>query len=177
MRLMINDYLDTMATSVSNGCSASGFSSTLTALIVKVYKNIMAKFGTWGNHYIGESDNEVELINALKELHENMIRHNAFRFDLIKAEFPDILDGKDVYTENGSNSANTVAETSPINSVIGDITTPNAKGNAVGSFSNTRNETTIANKKSAYMFAMENNIYNIVEDIYKHLVYEYVTLY
>ena len=166
-----------MANSVRAGCAASGFSVTLTVLVEDVYKNIMAKFGTWGNHYIGESDDETELVNALKELHENMIRHNAFRFDLIKAEFPDILDGKDVYTENGSNSANTVAETSPINSVIGDITTPNAKGNASGSFQNTRNATTIANKKSAYMFAMENNIYNIVEDIFKHLVYEYVTLY
>lgn len=178
MRLPIKENLDYIATSgVRQGCINAGINATLTNLIVDTYKNVMAHYAAWSDHYVWESDNEDELRTAIVDLHISLIKCNKYRFDLIAAEFPDFKDGTDTVVDSGSNSSNGMSETAPIDAVLGDITTPNAKSKASGSYSNNRTEKYYRNKKDAYKFAFENNMYTIICDIFEPIIHEHNWIY
>lgn len=83
----------------------------------------------------------------------------------------------DYIVRNGRGETYGVAEISPINSTLGDVTTPNTKTNGKTTATSTDEHTNVKDTKTAYDYSIKNNITQIFIDCIAPVIDELTTIY
>lgn len=83
----------------------------------------------------------------------------------------------DYIVRNGRGETYGVTEISPINSTLGDVTSPNTKTNGKTSATSTEDHTNVKDTKTAYDYSIKNNITQIFIDCIAPVIDELTTIY
>lgn len=83
----------------------------------------------------------------------------------------------DYIVRSGSGETYGVAEISPINSTLGDVTTPNTKTNGKTTATSTDEHTNVKDTTTAYDYSIKNNITQIFIDCIAPVIDELTTIY